>query len=645
MKSQKNKENRTVQEKAEKSAFTNGKLSTLRLKLKNLDARRKALICAALAVLVAASVFVAQSYRYPKKSRSVLVFQDGPNSENLSAMNRNAVRGRLSYGDYAFFCFTEKQRNEFRAFYEMNTNAALTARIILKSVGYEKLLEYSQAEQPFFMGFLYDGDFNTKTGDFSGSINERILGGADLRNFIVAGEKKDSKTFDISLALEKNLSAQDFPRGFLVYTALPLEIKMARIEEAKIGYDLTEEIQFYGLPSNGGLAGDLLGVDFTGATNVFPVVNSNALQMPKILVRLSENPELEEVSAEGKKIRLNAGGEVLTFHKFKENGTFTLQTSMLSNPFAQFSCEDGDLRLSKLLMVANEKKLIPEERGRVFEPLATDPGMIPLSKRSAWRTQDYELYRWENKQNILIFDFKDHKVQGDFFTRLAFFVEKAGWRGKILSDVELEGKHGFNAHDYRAESLADFFNRAQELNVSLNEREKLLKEILLYNGIIKLSENSSGFQEGNGAIVSISQESPNHSRHTLCAHELWHGLFFTDEDFRNTTSAIFYTIDQRAVDFLVAYWTTNPSLNYDRNDGYLIRNEFMAYILQNRLENVSNYFVRIANFNSSRNNFPQEAHYIDSTKAAALEDAARAFDSYVNDRWGLECGRVALVTR
>ena len=71
----------------------------------------------------------------------------------------------------------------------------------------------------------------------------------------------------------------------------------------------------------------------------------------------------------------------------------------------------------------------------------------------------------------------------------------------------------------------------------------------------------------------------------------------------------------------------------------------MAYIMQNQLNNVANYFIHIANFNSSRRDIPVQSNYVIQTNARAFEDAALAFTSYVQDRWGLECGRVALITR
>jgi hypothetical protein len=226
---------------------------------------------------------------------------------------------------------------------------------------------------------------------------------------------------------------------------------------------------------------------------------------------------------------------------------------------------------------------------------------------------------------------------------LAFFVEKAGYRGRILSDEELGDMHGYNAHDYSAKSLAEFFTKTKQVNVKLTEKEHLLEEILVHNGVIVPDGN--GYKEGRGAVISISQESQEWLRYSFIAHESWHGIFFLDEDFRNTTAAIYYTIDQKSLDFIVGFWNSQPNLNYDSSDLYLMHNEFMAYIMQQPLSRVASYFVHLSNRGSVFTAMPELSEYIRNSKGITFEDAAKVFDSYAFDRWGLACGRVSLISR
>lgn len=241
------------------------------------------------------------------------------------------------------------------------------------------------------------------------------------------------------------------------------------------------------------------------------------------------------------------------------------------------------------------------------------------------------------------FDTKDYKVQADFFRRLAFFVEKAGFRGRILSDAELGTMHGYNAHDYSSKGLAEFFTALENSPVQMNAKEEILREILLENEII--FRDGNGYSPGNGVVVSISQESAPYLRNSLSAHEVWHGLFFTDEDFRNYAAAVYYTIDSQAVDFIKGYWTSQKTLGYDTSDEYLMHNEFMAYIMRQPNSAVSSYFLRLASFASVNKAIPRLCNYVRGTEGRAFEDAAKTFDSYVFDRWGLNCGRVSLIIR
>jgi hypothetical protein len=111
-------------------------------------------------------------------------------------------------------------------------------------------------------------------------------------------------------------------------------------------------------------------------------------------------------------------------------------------------------------------------------PLAADPGMVLAWPEEAWRDRRYEVFRWENFPSLLIFDTADYAVQDRLLKRLAFFTEKTGFRGRLAPDDEIADLHGWNAHDYRAEDLAHFFQAARETNFPLlaeeRERERIL---------------------------------------------------------------------------------------------------------------------------------------------------------------------------
>ena len=63
------------------------------------------------------------------------------------------------------------------------------------------------------------------------------------------------------------------------------------------------------------------------------------------------------------------------------------------------------------------------------------------SSEDHFRHEKYELYAWNVRPEILIFDFVDYKAQSDYLKRLAFFTEKPGYTGTIATWEELEDKH------------------------------------------------------------------------------------------------------------------------------------------------------------------------------------------------------------
>ena len=222
--------------------------------------------------------------------------------------------------------------------------------------------------------------------------------------------------------------------------------------------------------------------------------------------------------------------------------------------------------------------------------------------------------------------------------RLAFFVEKSGYVGTLMKDEEIASLHGYNAHDYKAESLAAFFDTAQSQNFKLNQSELLLRHILLENGIIIAQGNK--IIPGVGAIISLSQESPAYLRNSFLCHEGMHGIFFIDQDYRSYINDLYNQTDRNSIEFLKAYFVATPSLNYDINDDYLLKNEFMGYLVQQGLTFTSKYFsTNLATRKGVNEKFPELCKYIKNTKAQGFVDAASHLDEYLYQRWGMQTGR------
>jgi hypothetical protein len=252
------------------------------------------------------------------------------------------------------------------------------------------------------------------------------------------------------------------------------------------------------------------------------------------------------------------------------------------------------------------------------------------------------VFRWESFPSLLIFDTADYDVQDRLLKRLAFFTEKAGYRGRLAPDAEIADQHGWNAHDYRARDLARFFEAARLENFPLLPEERQLEAILLDAAII--ARAGDRILPGEGGIVSISRESTAYLRSMFMAHEGFHGIFFIDEDFRAFSQSRWDGLSPVAKRFILSYFDYQ---HYDIQDEYLVVNEFMGHILQQPVSGAARYFgetlaARIDASSWRRTVLPEkdEATGTWPELASAFRAEAVAFDAYVNSRWGLGAGRV-----
>lgn len=238
---------------------------------------------------------------------------------------------------------------------------------------------------------------------------------------------------------------------------------------------------------------------------------------------------------------------------------------------------------SALLLKRIELTRLPQPDDKSLQPLAADPGAVLIYDPDAWRQREYELFSWSRLPGILILDTASYEVQSRFFKRVAFFVEKQGFRGRLLRNEEFAGLHGFNAHDYRAEDLARFFREAEAQGFPLNPEEKLLEEILIYNGVLRFEEE---IVAGRGGILSISRSSYPLLRRHLLTHECFHGVFFSLPEYREACFQAWERLSAEEKEYWKLFFDW---MNYDTEDRYLVVNEYQAYLFQQPLSEVRSY--------------------------------------------------------
>ena len=519
--------------------------------------------------------------------------------------------------------------------YEKYSTVSITVRINLLP---KKNKEYQNSYLKF--GFLTEKDLSHSTKQELQRISD------SSHPLIEANLDNAPQIFDISLAAQKQQDIKDYqknlPKGFFISSDYDCKIMAACAVPSEMGFDINYEVPFYGFAGNGGyLDFSNNTIDFSGASLVFPVENTSVSSMPEFAITLDQTKENKSTLENKVLINFTLGGEKFSLNSVKTDSQIIIPSSALKSPFSRTEITQNSDHISSFILRATYNQ--PNSEGQVLIPVRTDPGLILNYNKSAWRTLDYEIFEWDRFERILFFDTRNYDIQDNFFRRMAYFVEKEGYKGTLLTDEQLKGKHGYNAHDYSAASMANFFNKALQENFTLNKEEEILKKILLENDLIEF--DGTVFIPNEGGIVSISQESAPYLRSTFLAHEGWHTLFFKDEEFRNFTSAVYYTMDQTSIQFLKDYFKSQPELGYDQNDDYLMHNEFMAYIMQQNIKEVSKYFVHLANRGSVIKYTPKLAAYVRKTEGKTFEDAALALNDFVFDKYQIIGGNITLISK
>jgi len=558
--------------------------------------------------------------------KSTFVLENTPVEENLITIKKGTNR---------IWHFTESQQEAFKQAFLRDDNAAIECIISVKN--YKKIPKSRQASLKDFtdrMGFVYEEDFVTPTKLVK---NPETRSSVSTNLFWFSG-----RTFRFLLSADRS---RPLPTGFFISSHASYTVSAARITSSAIGFDYSGQYPLAAYGPNGGFLKSLESyeIDLSGSSMAFPASNTKEALMSKIDILYSKE------AAQAGKVFITIGGEKITLRpNLQMTAVATIYSAALKAPFSTLEVqEDCRQFVSAVLVHPSDKKLLSfssKYPRSVLAPIPVDPGLVMGWPSSSWRGEGYELFSWDRFPNILLFDTSTYSIQDDFFRRLAFFSEKAGYRGKLMDDEFLSEQHGYNAHDYRAETLAAFFEKARLENFPLNERELLLKEILAANGVIIIDGDGS-VKEGEGAVLSISQESPSYLRWTFIAHEAWHGIFFIDGDFRNTVASLYYTMDQSSLQALIKYFTVTPTLNYDTEDDYLMKNEFMAYMLQRPMSQVRDYYLNMMKRWHAQDKMKEEADYVISTNADGFVGAATMLEEYALDRWNLAAGRVWLISR
>ncbi len=202
--------------------------------------------------------------------------------------------------------------------------------------------------------------------------------------------------------------------------------------------------------------------------------------------------------------------------------------------------------------------------------------------------QSPRLLQWKEHPRVLVLEFRSRRTQACAMNRVAAFVEKKGTRGRVLDDGELErfiSESGSSpeafywAHDYRAQDLDRFFAAAnsrsrQRGRQVLNECELSLHRLLVRRRLLAPSARARVAD----VLLTIPADLDAPTRVRLLAHELRHALYFSSTTYRATCDRFWN--DELDEGDRAAFRMTLALYHYDPEDGYLMRNEFQAFLLQ-----------------------------------------------------------------
>jgi hypothetical protein len=294
--------------------------------------------------------------------------------------------------------------------------------------------------------------------------------------------------------------------------------------------------------------------------------------------------------------------------------------------------DDGPIGIDAPITVSLKSAYIETNKNSLDQRV--DLGAVLLAKQPL-SSSDYIYYFWDILPDVLVLDFSDYKTQDSYLKRLAFFVEKKGFVGRLAKNEEIASLHGWNAHDYKAEDLGRFFDQAKKTNFQLNPEEERLKELLLEKGIIE--KTGLGYRGKAGALISITRESPQYLRRTFMTHEASHAIFFVDKDYRALVQAMWAAMprDERYFWYLYFGW-----MNYDTSSDYLMANEMQSYLVQQSLRANRQYFSKTL-YDRLLEHHPElepklQAYF--EEYGGEFEKKAAKLDTWLKDRYGFGAG-------
>ncbi|WP_025375534.1 hypothetical protein [Borrelia parkeri] len=229
----------------------------------------------------------------------------------------------------------------------------------------------------------------------------------------------------------------------------------------------------------------------------------------------------------------------------------------------------------------------------INKPINSDLKFIFNYKKENYRRDSFELFKLIAEPDIYVLKFKNLNDQSLMLKRIAFFIEKKGFRGMLLSNNELKNKVGWKGHNYRLKDIITFFNVAQKSNIKLNKKEIILKNLIIINKLAHIENNTIKIKDKsrNIAFATYAEDETmsKTAQMTIFMHEILHMYFFTDNNFNK---AIFNFWNKNVSSKDKKAWIKFlDNKGYDVKSQYLIINEFFTYTTQISKKDIAKYLT------------------------------------------------------
>ncbi len=183
--------------------------------------------------------------------------------------------------------------------------------------------------------------------------------------------------------------------------------------------------------------------------------------------------------------------------------------------------------------------------------------------------RSFEIVKFAN-QDIYQYVFRKKTDDTIFDLRLYRFIEAPGQQ--MLNDYQLySSAKGLDAlgSDYTVSDIVRFLNVAHEKKIKLNPWEIQLVEQLTYLKLIqKKADHFVMIKEA--AILSVHNESPLDTKE----HELNHGIYFTDPNYKARCDSLFDTLNENEKKLIFVIFNDF----YEKGDRSLMGRELCAHL-------------------------------------------------------------------